>query len=40
LRDDWPAALVEDAANGFQLPDDELASFGNASGYLTATLAE
>jgi O-methyltransferase involved in polyketide biosynthesis len=28
------------AANGFELPDDELASFGNASGYLTATLAE
>jgi methyltransferase (TIGR00027 family) len=28
------------AANGFQLPDDELASFGNASGYLTATFAE
>jgi methyltransferase (TIGR00027 family) len=28
------------AANGFELPDDELASFGNASGYLTATFAE
>ena len=28
------------AANGFELPDDELASLGNASGYLTATLAE
>ena len=28
------------AANGFELPDDELASFGGASGYLTATLAE
>jgi methyltransferase (TIGR00027 family) len=27
------------AANGFQLPDDELASFGDGSGYLTATLA-
>jgi len=27
------------AANGFALPDDELASFSNASGYLTATLA-
>ncbi|HEY4796135.1 MAG TPA: class I SAM-dependent methyltransferase [Mycobacterium sp.] len=27
------------AANGFELPDDELASFGNGSGYLTATLA-
>jgi methyltransferase (TIGR00027 family) len=26
------------AANGFELPDDELASFGEASGYLTATL--
>jgi methyltransferase (TIGR00027 family) len=26
------------AANGFGLPEDELASFGNASGYLTATL--
>jgi methyltransferase (TIGR00027 family) len=26
------------AANGFQLPDDEMASFGDASGYLTATL--
>jgi methyltransferase (TIGR00027 family) len=26
------------AANGFQLPDDELASFGDGSGYLTATL--
>lgn len=28
------------AANGFELPDDELASFGSASGYLAATLAE
>ena len=28
------------AANGFELPDDELASFGDASGYLAATLAE
>jgi O-methyltransferase involved in polyketide biosynthesis len=27
------------AANGFKVPDDELASFGDASGYLTATLA-
>ncbi len=27
-----------DAANGFQLPDDELAAFGGDSGYLTATL--
>jgi methyltransferase (TIGR00027 family) len=27
------------AANGFTVPDDELASFGDASGYLTATLA-
>jgi len=27
------------AANGFELPDDELASFGDGSGYLTATLA-
>ncbi|GAB2993677.1 class I SAM-dependent methyltransferase [Mycobacterium bourgelatii] len=27
------------AANGFALPDDELASFGNGSGYLTAVLA-
>ena len=27
------------AANGFGLPDDELASFGAGSGYLTATLA-
>jgi methyltransferase (TIGR00027 family) len=27
------------AANGFDLPDDELASFGDGSGYLTATLA-
>jgi methyltransferase (TIGR00027 family) len=27
------------AANGFQLPDDELAPFGDGSGYLTATLA-
>jgi methyltransferase (TIGR00027 family) len=27
------------AANGFALPDDELASFGDGSGYLTATLA-
>ena len=27
------------AANGFELPDDELASFGAGSGYLTATLA-
>jgi methyltransferase (TIGR00027 family) len=26
-------------ANGFELPDDELASFGEGSGYLTATLA-
>ncbi|MEU0495316.1 class I SAM-dependent methyltransferase [Mycobacterium sp. NPDC006124] len=26
------------AANGFQLPDDELASFGGNSGYLTSTL--
>ena len=26
------------AANAFELPDDELASFGGASGYLTATL--
>jgi methyltransferase (TIGR00027 family) len=26
------------AANGFELPDDELASFGGGSGYLTATL--
>ena len=26
------------AANGFELPDDELASFGSASGYLAATL--
>ena len=26
-------------ANGFELPDDELASFGDGSGYLTATLA-
>ncbi len=26
------------AANGFELPDDELASFGSGSGYLTATL--
>jgi methyltransferase (TIGR00027 family) len=26
------------AANGFELPKDELASFGNGSGYLTATL--
>ncbi|OBH02025.1 SAM-dependent methyltransferase [Mycobacterium sp. E2699] len=26
------------AANGFQLPDDELAAFGGDSGYLTATL--
>src|SRR5271156_549137 len=28
-----------DAANGFELPDDELAHFGDGSGYLTATLA-
>jgi methyltransferase (TIGR00027 family) len=27
------------AANGFELPDDEWASFGDGSGYLTATLA-
>jgi methyltransferase (TIGR00027 family) len=27
------------AANGFELPDDELASFGDGSGYLRATLA-
>ncbi len=27
------------AENGFALPDDDLASFGDASGYLTATLA-
>jgi methyltransferase (TIGR00027 family) len=27
------------AANGFELPDDELASFGDGSGYLTAKLA-
>jgi methyltransferase (TIGR00027 family) len=27
------------AANEFEVPDDELASFGDASGYLTATLA-
>jgi methyltransferase (TIGR00027 family) len=27
------------AANGFQVPNDELTSFGGASGYLTATLA-
>jgi methyltransferase (TIGR00027 family) len=27
------------AANGFELPDDELASFGDGWGYLTATLA-
>jgi methyltransferase (TIGR00027 family) len=27
------------AANGFEVPDDELASFGSGSGYLTATLA-
>lgn len=27
------------AANGFQVPDDELASFGGNSGYLSATLA-
>ena len=27
------------AANGFELPDDELAHFGDGSGYLTATLA-
>lgn len=27
------------AANGFELPDDEPASFGDGSGYLTATLA-
>jgi methyltransferase (TIGR00027 family) len=27
------------AANGFTVPDDALASFGDASGYLTATLA-
>jgi methyltransferase (TIGR00027 family) len=27
------------AANGFELPDDELASFGAHSGYLSATLA-
>ncbi|TVS84202.1 class I SAM-dependent methyltransferase [Mycobacterium helveticum] len=27
------------AEHGFQLPDDDLASFGDASGYLTATLA-
>jgi len=27
------------AANGFELPDDELASFGEGSGYLTATSA-
>jgi methyltransferase (TIGR00027 family) len=27
------------AANGFQLPDDELAPFGDGAGYLTATLA-
>ena len=27
------------SANGFELPDDELASFGSGSGYLTATLA-
>lgn len=27
------------AANGFQLPDDELATFGGDSGYLTSTLA-
>ena len=27
------------AANGFQLPDDELATFGGNSGYLTSTLA-
>jgi methyltransferase (TIGR00027 family) len=27
------------AANGFELPDDELASFGDGSGYLTATRA-
>ncbi|MGB9223798.1 SAM-dependent methyltransferase, partial [Mycobacterium sp.] len=27
------------AANGFELPNDELASFGGDSGYLTATLA-
>ncbi len=26
------------AANGFELPDDELAAFGGDSGYLTATL--
>jgi methyltransferase (TIGR00027 family) len=28
------------SANGFELPDDELASFGNGSGYLTATLTQ
>jgi methyltransferase (TIGR00027 family) len=28
------------AANGFKVADDELASFGDASGYVTATLAE
>jgi O-methyltransferase involved in polyketide biosynthesis len=27
------------SANGFELPNDELASFGSGSGYLTATLA-
>jgi O-methyltransferase involved in polyketide biosynthesis len=27
------------AANGFQMPNDELTSFAGASGYLTATLA-
>ncbi len=26
------------AANGFELPDDELATFGRGSGYLTAIL--
>ncbi|MGA9611464.1 MAG: class I SAM-dependent methyltransferase [Mycobacterium sp.] len=28
------------AANGFELPNDDLTSFGNTSGYLTATLVE
>ncbi len=28
------------AAHGFELPDDDLASFGDASGYLSATLAQ
>jgi methyltransferase (TIGR00027 family) len=28
------------AANGFELPDDELAAFGGGSGYLTATLGQ